>query len=125
MVIQFATDNKTVGDALAETDRTLRDLAKNGITMQQLAKAKTNLKGQYVLTFETNNDICGLAQSLYTYGLPFDYTKKRDVLFNAVTLSDVNQVIQKLFTQPLTIITVGGNKEIQNFKSISINDIQF
>ncbi len=125
MLIQFATDNKKLDTALEKTDSVLKRLTKTGITEKQLNKAKVNLKGQYILAFETNNDIASLAQSLYSYGLPYDYTQKRDALFDAVTVDEVNMVMKKLFNQPLTIIAVGGKSQINEFKSISINDIKF
>jgi zinc protease len=125
LLIQFATDNKKLDTALSETEKTLARLSHDGVTQKQLNKAKVNLKGQYILAFETNEDIAGLAQSLYSYGLPHDYPQKRDALFDAVTLSDVNTVMKKLFIQPLTIITVGGNRHIKDFKSVSVDDILF
>jgi zinc protease len=125
MIIQFATDNKKIDVALSEAQKTLHDLAKNGVTQKQLDKARVNLKGQYVLMFETNNDISGLAQNLYSYGLPHDYPLKRDSLYDAVTLEQVNRTMKKLFTQPLTIITVGGNKQVKKFNTLKADEIVF
>jgi zinc protease len=125
MLIQFSTDNKKLDDALSETEKTLKNLADTGITQTQLDKAKTNLKGQYIIAFETNHDIASLAQELYNQGLPYNYIQKRDALFDAVTVNDVNKVMKELLIQPLTMIVVGGNKDIKNFKTVSIDTIQF
>lgn len=125
MMIQFATDNKKLDDALNETEKTLKNLANKGVTQTQLDKAKTNLKGQYLIAFETNHDIASLAQELYNQGLPYNYIQKRDALFDAVTVNDVNRVMKELFVQPLTIVVVGGNRGIKNFKTVSIDTVQF
>ncbi|MFT6071679.1 MAG: zinc protease [Dasania sp.] len=125
MMIQFATDNQNVPLALKEVNNTLADLAQNGVTQIMLDKAKTYLKGQYALGFETNNDITSLAQGLYHNQLPFDYAQQRNALFDKVTLKDVNQKMTKILLQPLTMIVVGGNKNIKNFNMLPMDAIKF
>lgn len=125
MLIQFATDNKTVMPAISEVEKTLQHLVNKGITQKELDQAKLYLKGQYALSFETNNDIASLAQGLFNNNLDYDYPQKRNELFDAVTLEDVNTAMQKIFKQPLTIVAISGNKQIDDFKKISIKDIPF
>jgi zinc protease len=125
LLIEFATANKNVTQAIEHVQNVLKNLAKKGITQEKLNQAKTYLKGQYALAFETNNDIANLAQGLYQSGLPYNYPKKRATLFNNVSLQEINQIMQKLFAQPLTKVVVGGNKYIKNFDLISMNQIEF
>lgn len=125
MLIQFTTENNKLDKALSETQKTLKMLAQKGIYQEKLIKAKTYLKGQYALAFETNNDIIALAQALRQQNLPFDYPQKRMALFDAVTLKDVNMAMKKLFSQKFTKIIVGGQMNIDNFKLKSHKIVTF
>src|SRR6266487_1567983 len=82
-------------------------LANEGLTPQELARAKKKLIGQQEIANQSN-DAFGYHCSLdELYGLAFDYYKRLEPDVNAVTLDDIKQVATKYFRdQPYVLATV-------------------
>ena len=79
-----------------------------GITADELAKAKTYLTGSYPLRFDGNGPIADILVGMQMDGLPIDYIKTRNAQVEAVTLDDVARVAARLI-QPdqLHFVVVG------------------
>src|SRR5947207_1400687 len=85
----------------------IRKLANEGLTSEELARAKKKLIGQQEITNQSN-DAFGYQCSLdELYGLGFDYYKRLEHDVGAVTLDDIKRVAAKYFRdQPYVLATV-------------------
>jgi Predicted Zn-dependent peptidases len=85
----------------------IHKLANDGLTPEELARAKKKLIGQQEIANQSN-DAFGYHCSLdELYGLGFDYYKQLDDDVNAVTLEDIRKVAAKYFRdQPYVLATV-------------------
>ena len=85
----------------------IRKLASDGLTVEELARAKRKLVGQHQIGMQSNDGFgyqCALDE---LYGLGFDYYKKIDRETEAVTLDQIKQVAAKYFRdQPYVLATV-------------------
>jgi len=85
----------------------IHKLANDGLTLEELARAKKKLIGQQEIANQSN-DVFGYHCALdELYGLGFDYYKQLEHDVNAVTLEDIKQVASKYFRdQPYVLATV-------------------
>jgi zinc protease len=85
----------------------IHKLANDGLTPEELARAKKKLIGQQEIANQSNDAFgyhCALDE---LYGLGFDYYKQLDHDVNAVTLENIKQVAAKYFRdQPYVLATV-------------------
>jgi len=86
----------------------IHKLANEGLSSQELVRAKKKLIGQQEIANQSN-DAFGYHSALdELYGLGFDYYKQLEHDVNAITLEDVKQVAMKYFRdQPYVLATVG------------------
>jgi zinc protease len=85
----------------------IRKLASEGLTPEELTRAKKKFIGQHEIGMQSNDSFgyqCALDE---LYGLGFDYYKKLDQEVNAVTLDEIKRVAAKYFRdQPYVLATV-------------------
>src|SRR6266700_3398635 len=85
----------------------IRKLASDGLTKEELTRAKKKLIGQQEIANQSNDSFgyhCSLDE---LYGLGFDYYKKLEHDVDAVTLEDIKRVAVKYFRdQPYVLATV-------------------
>ena len=85
----------------------IRKLASDGLTNEELTRAKKKLIGQQEIANQSNDSFgyhCALDE---LYGLGFDYYKKLEHYVDAVTLEDIKRVAAKYFRdQPYVLATV-------------------
>jgi zinc protease len=82
-------------------------LASEGLTAEELARAKKKLLGQQQIANQSNDSLGYLAALDELYGLGFDHYKKLEEQIEAVTLDDVKRVATKYFkSQPYVLATV-------------------
>jgi len=85
----------------------IQKLASEGLTPQELTRAKKKLIGQHQISMQSN-DSFGFQSALdELYGLGFDFYKKMDGDVEAVSLDEIKQVAAKYFRdQPYVLATV-------------------
>jgi zinc protease len=87
-------------------------LARDGLTSEELARAKKKLIGQQEIANQSNDSFgyqCALDE---LYGLGFNYYKSLQRNVDAVTLDDIKRVSAKYFRdQPYVLATVRPPKE--------------
>ena len=93
---QFSASNEKVAEAITVVQAEWARMAKDGVTEEELATAKTYMTGAYPLRFEGNSTIAGLLVGMQMLGLPSDYPKTRNDKVNAVTMDDVKRVAARL-----------------------------
>ena len=83
-------------------------IAREGITEEELARAKTYLTGAYPLRFDGNAKIARILAGMQLQGLDPSYIDTRNARIEAVSLAQVRRVAARLFQpEKLRIIVVG------------------
>jgi len=111
----FSGGTATRADRAEETldvlSREIARLAAEGPTEEELAKAKSYLKGAYALNFDSSSKIAGQLVQLQLDDLGIDYVERRRDLIEAVTLADARRVAKRLLAGPLLFAIVGRPAE--------------
>jgi zinc protease len=107
----FSTRNEKAGEALDVVRETLRRMAAEGPTPQELDEAKTFLTGSYALRFDSNTKIAEQLLAQQQVGMPIDYFKTRNSKIEAVTLDQVKQQAKRLLDADKLLIVVVGKPE--------------
>jgi zinc protease len=107
----FSTRNEKAGEALQIVRDTLRKMADEGPTQQELDIAKTYLTGSYALRFDSNEKIANQLLGLQQVGLGIDYVNTRNAKIEAVTLEQVKAQAKRLIDPDKLIIVAVGKPE--------------
>ncbi len=102
-----ATRADRTADALAIVEAETKRMAENGPTADELAAAKSFLKGAYALTLDTSPKIAGQLTQIQLDKLGIDYIQRRSALIDAVTIGDAKRVARRLFSGGM-LVTVAG-----------------
>lgn len=107
-----ATSADQAGNALAIIEREFGQFAESGPTAEELAQAKSFLKGSFPLRFDTSTKVAAQLVQIQLDDLGIDYIDRRNALIDAVTLEDVRRVSKTLFGDPLLVAIVGRPKGV-------------
>ncbi len=106
---QFSSQNSKVAEAIEVVRAEWARMAENGITEEELNRAKTYLTGSYPLRFDGNGTIANILVGMQMEGLPISYIATRNDKVNAITLDDANRVAREIFKpDELTFMIVGS-----------------
>ena len=112
MIGGTATRADVTGEAIDIITREVSQFAKDGPTADELAKAKTYLKGSYALGFDTSSKIASQLVQLQLDHLGIDYIDRRSAMIDAVTLEDAKRVSKRLLSGGLLVTVVGKPKGV-------------
>jgi zinc protease len=98
------------GEAVELIEAEFRQMAENGPTEEELAKAKDYLKGSYALRFDTSTKIAAQLVQIQVDDLGIDYIERRNRLIDGVTLDDAKRVAKSLLSTGQLVIVVGKPK---------------
>ena len=87
----------------AETKR----MANDGPTADELAQAKSYLKGAYALSLDSSAKIASQLTQIQLDNLGIDYVQRRGALIDAVTVADAKRVAKRLYGGGM-LVTVAG-----------------
>lgn len=105
---QFSTRNDAVKQAIDVVKSEWQKLVDDGISTEELDRAKTYLTGSYPLRFDGNQQIASILVGMQYGALPADYIETRNDLVEAVTVEKINAVMRDLFDpKELTFVVVG------------------
>lgn len=108
------TKNETTAPAIDLALQVLEKLHKNGVTPEQLASAKSYIKGQYPPTIETSSQLVRRIVSNEFYGLDDDEVNQLEASVDAVTPAIAKQVIEKHFPlDNLVFVLIGKASAIE------------
>lgn len=108
------TKNATTVPAMDLALDVLQKLHQNGVTAQQLASAKSYIKGQYPPNIETSAQLARRIAYDEFYGLTDDEVNKLEERVDAVTPEMARQVIEKHFPlDNLVFVLIGKASEIR------------
>ena len=103
-----ASANDRIAEAIAVIREEWARLVKDGVTEEELDKAKALLTGAYPLRFDGNGAIARIMVGMQMDDLPIDYIATRNDKVNAVTREDVNRVARELLDpEGLQFVVVG------------------
>jgi zinc protease len=102
-----ATRADRTGDALAIIEKETHRMAEEGPTAEELAAAKSFLKGSFALGLDTSAKIASLLVQIQLDNLGIDYVDRRSSLIDSVTIEDAKRVAKRLYGNGL-LVTVAG-----------------
>ena len=103
-----ASANDRIAEAIAVIREEWARLVKDGVTEEELDKAKALLTGAYPLRFDGNGAIARIMVGMQMDDLPIDYIETRNDKVNVVTREDVNRVARELLDpEGLQFVVVG------------------
>jgi zinc protease len=105
-----ATRADRTADAVAIIRAEAKRMAEEGPTAEELAKAKSYLKGSYALTLDTSSKIAAQLVQIQTDNLGIDYIERRAGLIDAVTLDDAKRAAKRLYGSGLLVSVAGEPK---------------
>lgn len=111
--IYFGSDNKNVDKAIELTKELVANYVKNGITNEDLKKAKASLVDSFVSrNLSTYKGIGNTLTGIEFYNLGSNYIEKYPQIINSITLNDVNNTIKKyIFPKKINIVVAGDYKK--------------
>jgi zinc protease len=101
------TRAERAGETIDLIEQEIRRLVETGPTEDELARAKSYLKGAYPLGFDTSSKIASQLVQIQLDDLGIDYPERRSSLIDAVTIGDVRRVAKRLLESGLLVTVVG------------------
>lgn len=112
-LIASFTKNETTVPAIDLALKVLDDFRKNGVTPEQLASAKSYIKGQFPPSLETSGQLARRIALNEFYGLGDDEVNELAARIDAVTPEIARRVIEKHYPQDnLVFLLIGKASEI-------------
>jgi len=102
-----ATRADRTADALEIVERETKRMAENGPTPDELAAAKSFLKGAYALSLDSSAKIAAQLTQIQLDNLGIDYIQRRGAMIDAVSIEDAKRVAKRLYGGGM-LITVAG-----------------
>ena len=112
MIGGTATAADRTGDALEIIEQQIKRMAEQGPTADELAAAKSYLKGAYALTLDTSTKIAAQLTQIQLDNLGIDYMQRRGALIDAVTIEDAKRVAKRLYGGGMLVTVVGKPKGV-------------
>lgn len=112
-LIASFTKNETTVPAIDLALKVLEDFRKNGVTQEQLASAKSYIKGQFPPTLETSSQLARRIALSEFYGLGDDEVNELAARVDAVTPEIAKRVIEKHYPAGnLVFVLIGKASEL-------------
>ncbi len=81
---------------------------KYGVTPDEVRQAKLYITGSYPLRLETNGGVASTLAHAEDYGLGLDFPERRNAIFNAVTVDQVNAAAKKYLRPSAGVLVIAG-----------------
>lgn len=108
---RVASANDRIGEAVEVIRDEWSKMASDGVTPEELDRAKTYLTGAYPLRFDGNAPIARILVGMQMDDLTPDYITSRNAKIGAVTLEDVERVAAELLKPDDLMFVVVGQPE--------------
>ena len=103
-----STANERIAESIDVIKAEWARLATEGLTEEDLQKAKTYLTGSFPLRFDSNSKIANYLLFAQMEGLGLEYINTRNGLIEAVTLEDISRVAARVLKpEALSFVVVG------------------
>jgi len=107
-----ATRADRTADALKVIEEQIKRMAETGPTLEELAAAKSYLKGAYVLGLDTSTKVAAQLNEIQLDNLGIDYIERRGGLIDAVSIEDAKRVAKRLYSGGLLVTVAGRPKDL-------------
>jgi zinc protease len=107
-----ATRADRTGEALTIIEAETKRMASEGPTADELASAKSFLKGSYALSLDTSPKIAAQLTQIQLDKLGIDYIERRGAMIDAVTLTDAKRVAKRLYGGGMLVVVAGKPKGV-------------
>ena len=107
-VFYLGTDPKKVDLASREFNEEIAKLASDGLTQEELDRAKAKILGAEAIRNQSASSLGGLCATNEIMGLGYDHEKSRPEEIAKVTLDDIRRVAQKYFRDGKSVEVVVG-----------------
>jgi zinc protease len=107
-----ATRADRTGDALKVIEHETKRMAESGPTADELAAAKSYLKGAYALALDASNKIAAQLTQIQLDDLGIDYIQRRSALIDAVNIDDAKRVAKRLYGGGMLVTVAGRPKGV-------------
>jgi zinc protease len=97
LIGQVASANGRMAETIEVVRAEWARIAAEGVTAEELEAAKTYLTGAYPLRFDGNGPIARILVGMQMDGLTPDYVETRNDMVNAVTIEDIERVVQRIY----------------------------
>jgi zinc protease len=97
-------------EALSLIEAQIARMIEQGPTEDELAKAKSYLKGSYALNFDTSTKIANVLLNIQLENLGIDYIERRNSLIDSVTIDDARRAAKRLAKDGMFVTVVGRPK---------------
>jgi zinc protease len=106
-VATTSVDAANAASAIGIMQAEIKRFATEGPTEAELAATKDFLVGNFALRFDSSQKIARNLLNFQLDGLGIDYIDRRNDLIRAVTSEDIKRVARRLWSGPLSVVTVG------------------
>lgn len=118
LIVSGATSHNNVGAFLGETRRIIHDILTQGISQEELEKAKSYMIGSHALGLTSTGRISSALAGLQLYQLPPTHLDDWLEDVAAVTMGDMNVVIQAILGVSPVTIAVGDTQDGDEWQEI-------
>jgi zinc protease len=101
------THADSTGEAVELIEAQTRRMVEEGPTEEELAKAKSYLKGSYPLNFDTSSKFASALLQIQLDDLGIDYIDRRGGLIDAITVADAKRAAKRLVDGGMLVTVVG------------------
>ncbi len=106
--VYMATSKERLKEAITSVQTELKRLLQKGITQEELKRAKEYVLGNFVIGLQTNSQQALSMALNERYGLGYNYDEVYQQKIKAVTVKEVNAVIQRYITPDAYVLTLVG-----------------
>ncbi len=99
---------KNAAQAITLTRQILTQEQQYGVTPDEVRQAKLFITGSYPLRLETNAGVAGVLTLAEDYGLGLDFPQRRNAIYNAVTVEQVNAAAKKYLHPANGVLVIAG-----------------
>ncbi len=115
----FSTRNEQAGEAFNALKQVAASIQAQGVSADDLAKAKSYLTGAFVRSLDTNAELANYLSLMQRFELGKDYLATRNDKIDAVSLDDVNQLAKEwLDSNQWLVVVVGEPQGLTSYKPI-------
>ncbi len=123
----LAVRNNKVGSALLEIIGVLENFHKNGITKDELEKAKQLLKNQFITNLATADSFSHYLMYLNSHNIPYSYAEEYFLKLSSLNVDTVNTAVKKYLHPDRIKILILTNvdhvkSQLKDFEPVVVKD---
>jgi predicted Zn-dependent peptidase len=119
LIVQAGVDNQKAGEAIKLIILEIKKILKDGVTKDELKRAKENLKGKMLLELETSDELAMFLTSQELLKKKTETVREIFKKIDAVTLSEIKKTAKDVFkNNKLNLAVIGSKVSKDNLQKI-------